>query len=332
VSVLVLTTGGTIASLPDPATGAKRPAVTGEDLVASVPGLAEVADVRVEEVASESSWNLTPADMLAVARRAGEALEEPDVDGVVVTHGTDTLEETAFLCDLTVRSDGPVVVVGAMRSPDEPSADGPRNLLNAVRVAAAPEARGAGAVVAMNDEVHAARWVRKLDTALASAFGSPRRGAIGRVTPASVELPWLPPRGFTAEPPDDLPHDVALVSAYPGMDGAVFAAALEATGATGLVVVGTGSGNVPGTAEDGIRAALDRGLPVVVATRVPGGSTGSGGYGSPGGGARLRELGACRAGPLSAGKARLLLMVLLAGGLSGKAAAREFEAAAATFR
>jgi L-asparaginase len=331
VSVLILTTGGTIASLPDPETGAKRPAVSGEELVASVPGLADVADVQVEEVASHSSWNLTPGHMLAVARRAGEALSGPEVDGVVVTHGTDTLEETAFLIDLTLRSDGPVAVVGAMRTPDEPSADGPRNLLNAVRFASAPEARGVGAVVAMNDEIHAARWARKLDSGLASAFRSPHRGPIGRVEPDSLELPWVPPRGFTIDPPDELRHEVALVSAYPGIDGTVIEAVLEATGAAGLVLEGTGSGNVPGSAVDGVRSALERGLPVILATRVPGGATRSG-YGSPGGGAAMRELGAVGAGPLSAGKARLLLMVLLASGLSGDAAAREFEGAAATFR
>ena len=134
----------------------------------------------------------------------------------------------------------------------------------------------------------------------------------------------MPPRGYTIEPPDDLPHEVALVSAYPGMDGAVIDAALEASGAAGLVVEGTGSGNVPGSAVAGVESAIERGLPVVVATRVPGGATGSG-YGSPGGGARLRELGAVEAGPLSAGKARLLLMVLLASGLAGEDAAREVE-------
>ena len=331
MSVRILTTGGTIASLPDPESGAKRPAVSGEQLVAGVPGLDRVADVQVEEVASLSSWNLTPAHMLAVARSAGEALAEPDVDGVVVTHGTDTLEETAFLTDLTLRSDGPAVFVGAMRSPDELSADGPRNLLNAVRVASAPEARGAGAVVAMSDEIHAARWVRKLDSGLVSAFRSPRRGPLGRVTPKSLELPWLPPRGFTIDPPVEFSHGVALVSAYPGMDAAVIDAAVEAAGAAGVVVEGTGSGNVPGSAVAGIRSTLDRGLPVVVATRVPGGATPSG-YGSPGGGAELRGLGAVGAGPLSAGKARLLLMVLLAGGLAGEAAAREYESAAATYR
>src|SRR5919197_701565 len=168
MSVRILTTGGTIASLPDPESGAKRPAVSGDELVAGVPALERVADVQVEELASQSSWNLTPADMLAVARRAGEALAQPGVDGVVVTHGTDTMEETAFLTDVTLRTGGPVAFAAAMRSPDELSADGPRNLVSAVRLASTPEARGAGAVIVMNDEIHAARWARKLDTALTS--------------------------------------------------------------------------------------------------------------------------------------------------------------------
>jgi L-asparaginase len=329
--VRILTTGGTIASLPDPETGAKRPAVSGEELVASVPGLREVADVTVDEVASQSSWNLTPADMLAVARRAGEALAEPDVDGVVVTHGTDTVEETAFLTDLTLSGEGPVVFTAAMRSPDEPSADGPRNLVNAVHVAAAPEARGAGAVVALNDEIHAARWVRKLDTGLTGAFGSPRHAALGRVTPTELELGPLPPRGFTVEPPGELTAEVPIVNAHPGMTDALIRAAIDATAAAGLVIDGSGSGNIPGSAAGGVSFAIERGLPVVVATRVPGGANRSG-YGSPGGGAALRKLGAVSAGPLPAGKARLLLMVLLAGGLSGEEAAAAFEAAAATFR
>jgi L-asparaginase len=331
MTIRILTTGGTIASLPDPDTGAKRPALSGEELVASVPGLEGIASVQVEEIVSVTSWNLTPADMLAVARRASGALAEPGVDGVVVTHGTDTLEETAFLADLTLRSDRPVVVVGAMRSADELSADGPRNLLNAVRVAAAPEARGACAVVAMGDEIHAARWVRKLDSGLASAFRSPRRGPIGRVTPSSLDLPWVPPRGYTVDPPGELTHEVPVVSAYPAMDAAVIDAVVEAGGAAGLVMEGTGSGNLPGSAVPGIRRAVERGLPVVAATRVPGGA-GRSGYGSPGGGAELRELGVVGAGPLSAGKARLLLMTLLAHGMSAEDAARAFEEAVATFR
>jgi L-asparaginase len=332
VSVLILTTGGTIASLPDPETGAKRPAVSGEELVATVPGLGEVADVRVEEVASESSWNLTPARMLAIARRVNEALAEPEIEGVVVTHGTDTLEETAFLTDITLRRDRPAVFVGAMRSPDELSPDGPRNLLDAVRVAAAPEAAGAGAVVAMGDEIHAARWVRKLDTGLVTAFGSPRHGPIGRVTPTALDRLALPPRAYTIDAPDQLAREVPLVNAFPGMDAAVIDAVVEAGGAAGLVIEGSGSGNVPGSTVPGFERALARGLAVVIATRVPGGGGGGSGYGSPGGGAQLRELGVLRAGPLSAGKARLLLMTLLAGGRSAEAAGHEFEAAITTFR
>jgi len=328
VTVRILTTGGTIASLPDQS-GVKRPAVSAGELLASVPGLDRVAEVSPEEIASVSSWNLTPADMLRVARRANDALAESGVDGVVVTHGTDTVEETAFLSDLTLRSGGPVTFAAAMRSPDELSADGPRNLLNAVRVASAPEARGAGAMVVMNDEVHAARWVRKLDSALVSAFGSPGRGPIGRVTPDSLVLPWLPPRGFTMDAPEALSEEVALVSAYPGMAAGLVEAAVAATGAAGLVVEGSGSGNVPASAVAGIRAVAERGLPVVVASRVPGGSTRAV-YGAPGGGAELRAFGAVGGGPLSAGKARLLLMTLLASGLAADAAAREFEAAAAT--
>ncbi len=180
-----------------------------------------------------------------------------------------------------------------MRSPDEPSADGPRNLLNAVRVASAPEARGVGAVVAMNDEIDAALLVRKLDTGLVSASAprGTRRSAGSSRT--KVELSFVPPRGFTIDPPCELAHAVPLVSVYPGMDGAVIEAVIDTTDAAGLVVEGTGSGNVPGTAVDGISSALERGLPVVLATRVLGGATRSG-YGSPGGGAALRELGGDR--------------------------------------
>lgn len=330
MTVRVLTTGGTIASLPDPETGAKRPAVSAEELVGGVPGLERVAAIEVEEVASVASWNLSPDDMLEIARRAGAALAEPGVDGVVVTHGTDTLEETAFLADLTLRADGPVAFTAAMRSADEVSADGPRNLLDAVRVAAAPEARGAGAVAVVNDEIHAARWVRKLDSALVSAFGSPGRGPLGRVTPAGVELPWLPPRAFAVEPPERMSAEVALVSAYPGMDEGIVEAVLAASAAAGLVLEGTGVGNVPGAAVAGIRAAIERGLPVVVASRVPAGAT-QAVYGAPGGGAQLRELGVVGAGPLPAGKARLLLAALLASGLTGTEAASRFEEAAATF-
>jgi L-asparaginase len=310
MTVVVVATGGTIASLADPETGAVRPAVSAEDLVRGVPGL---GPVRVEEVARVNGWNVAPETMLEVSRRAAAVLERDDVPGVVVTHGTDTVEETAFLCDVTVASDKPVVFAAAMRSGSDVAADGPRNLLCAEQVARSPAARGLGAVLVLNDEVHAARWARKQDSFRVSAFRSPGHGPVGTVVPGSVRIPAATRRRFLVERPSVLDRPVPVVQTYTGIEEGLIEAVLDATGAAGLVLEGTGLGNVPGTAERGIRAARERGLPVVVATRVPTGGTGAV-YGGPGGGVTLRELGVIAAGGLPAAKARLLLMLLLAAG------------------
>jgi len=298
VTIRVVATGGTIASLADPETGAVRPAVSAADLVATVPGL---GPVDVEEVAHVNGWNVTPETMLEVARRAGGG-------GVVVTHGTDTVEETAFLCDVTVESD--VVFASAMRSGGEIAADGPRNLLCATQVADA--APGMGTVLVLNDEIHAARWARKQDSSRVSAIVSPGHGPIGIAVPGSVRLMMRPPGRFLVPLPDALPP-VPVLQTYTGIEEGLIETVIDATGAAGLVLEGTGLGNVPGSCERGVAAALDRGLPVVVATRVPTGGTGAV-YGGPGGGVTLRDLGVLPAGSLSAAKARLLLMLLLAEG------------------
>jgi L-asparaginase len=301
MTVRLIATGGTIASLADPETGAVRPAVSAEDLVATVPGL---GPVEVEEVAHVNGWNVTPATMLEVARRASAG------GAVVVTHGTDTVEETAFLCDLTVEAD--VVFAAAMRSGGEIAADGPRNLLCASHVAESEAARGMGTMLVLNDEIHAARWARKQDSSRVSAFVSPGHGPIGMVVPGSVRIAMRPPRRIRVPIPDALPA-VPVLQTYTGLEEHLIEAVLGTTGAAGLVLGGTGLGNVPGSAERGIAAAIARGLPVVVATRVPTGGTGAV-YGGPGGGVTLRELGVIAADGLSAAKARLLLMLLLASG------------------
>jgi L-asparaginase len=298
----VIATGGTIASLADPETGAVRPAVSAEDLVKTVPGL---GPVEVESVAHVNGWNMTPATMLEVARRASAA-----GGPVVVTHGTDTIEETAFFCDLTVAGD--VVFAAAMRSGGEVAADGPRNLLCAVEVAESDAARGMGAMLVLNDEIHAARWVRKQDSSRVSAMVSPGHGPIGIAVPGSVRVTMRPPRRVQLSLPDALPP-VPVLQTYTGLEEGLIETVLDATGAAGLVLEGTGLGNVPGTAERGVAAAVGRGLPVVTATRVPTGGTGAV-YGGPGGVVTLRDLGAMTAGSLSAAKARLLLMLLLAEG------------------
>ncbi|MEA2445061.1 MAG: L-asparaginase, partial [Thermoleophilales bacterium] len=146
MTVHVIATGGTIASLADPVTGAVRPAVSADDLVAGIPGIDRFSP-RVEELAYVNGWNVTPEVMLAVAARAQAAADDDSVAGIVVTHGTDTIEETAFLVDLLVQSDKPIAFAAAMRSGGEIAADGPRNLLNAAGLAASPDARGLGAVL-----------------------------------------------------------------------------------------------------------------------------------------------------------------------------------------
>jgi L-asparaginase len=312
MSVHVIATGGTIASLADPVTGAVRPAVSADDLIAGVEGF-EAFEPRVEEIDKVNGWNVTPSVMLEAATRAQAAAEDDSVAGIVITHGTDTVEETAFLVDLLVRSDKPIAFAAAMRSGGEIAADGPRNLLNAAYVAASPDARGLGAVLVLNDEMHAARWARKQDSYRVSAFTSPGQGPVGFVTPGSVRVLRRPPRMPAPPIPARFDRAVPIVQTYTGMEEHLIESVLDATGAAGLVLEGTGLGNVPGTAERGIKAAIERGLPVVVATRVPTGGTGHV-YGGPGGGVTLRDLGVLPAQFLSAAKARLLLMTLLANG------------------
>jgi L-asparaginase len=169
-----------------------------------------------------------------------------------------------------------------------------------------------GAMLVLNDEIHAARWARKQDSSRVSAFASPGHGPIGTVVPGSVRMLMGPPLSVLVPLPDALPP-VPILQTYTGIEEGVIETVLDATGAAGLVLEGTGLGNVPGAAERGIAAAIARGLPVVVATRVPTGGTGAV-YGGPGGGVTLHELGVLAAGALSAAKARLLLMLLLAEG------------------
>jgi L-asparaginase len=312
----LIATGGTIGSLRDPVSGSVRPAVAAEELVRGTPGLDAFGHIAVEELERVNGWNVTPPTMLAVATSAQRALANPDIDGAIVTHGTDTVEETAFLCDLAVDSEKPVVFAAAMRSGDELGADGPRNLVCAAKTAADSQLRGVGAVLVLNDEIHAARWARKQDSFRPGAFRSPGHGPIGFVTPAAVGLVGSMPERVNVGLPAALGRAVPVIQTYTGLEEGLIEAVLDVTDAAGLVLDGTGLGNVPGSAERGVRVARERGLPVVVATRVPTGGTGAV-YGGPGGGVTLRDLGVVGAGSLSAAKARLLLMLLLSLGVTG---------------
>jgi L-asparaginase len=318
--VAVVTTGGTIASRVDKA-GAVIPVVSGAELLDLVPGVDEVADVELVDFARVPSWNLEPDMLLELARRADELLHG-GATGVVVTQGTDTLEETAYLLDLIVQSERPVVVTGAMRNNSELGADGPRNLYNAVRVAADPAAAGRGTLVVFNEEIHAAREVTKTHSFNLSTFRSPYAGPVGYTDTAGVVFTRRPePTPKLA--PTSLPRNVYLLKMALGIGDLLVRCCVQAT-VDGIVLEGTGLGHVPGTVVPAIRSAVDAGIPVLLTSRTFAGRV-LPVYGSPGGGHELREAGVILAGDLSGQKARLELMAALGAGLRGEELRTHFE-------
>jgi L-asparaginase len=306
--VHIVTTGGTIASRVEASTGAARAVMPAAELVAQLPQLSETAEVRVTEFSLASSWNITPAMMGELARTIRALQADPQTAGVVVTHGTDTMEESAFAVDLLTDGATPVVFTGAMRNASLPGPDGPRNLLCAVRVAADPAARGVGTLVVMNDEIHAARHVAKTHSSALSAFSSPGTGALGTVDARGVWLRWRPRRAAVL--PIAVPEPrVHLFHAAAGSDSLPLQAAL-AGGARGVVIAGTGSGNVYEGWDRAIRELLDAGVPVVLVTRCGAGRV-TPTYGGPGGGRGLWDAGVVPGGDLGGPKARIALMFAL---------------------
>ena len=304
--IALLATGGTIACRPGP-DGRMVPGVTPEELVASVPGLGDIASISVESLQKVSGFDMGPERMTEVALRARELLRGGAADGVVVTHGTDTVEETMYMCEMLAgeaTARGPIVFACAMRAGSEHGADGPRNLLNAVRIASSPVARGRGVLLSVNDRIHGAAWVSKLNTVHVETFESVRGGPVGSMQaeePAFVLDSPGSPRG------DGIRGEVPVVKAYTGMQTDVFDWHLD-RGVDGLVVEGTGAGNVPSPVAPGIERLLEAGVPVIVTSRCPYGVSQSP-YGGAGGGASLDDLGVFRAGHLNGPKARLALMV-----------------------
>ena len=310
-TVVVLSTGGTIASVYDPVQGGFVAALTGEALVKAVPGLDTLARVEVVQVANVGSTDMTPALWLDVARRAEAVLARPDVAGVVVTHGTDTLEETAFFLDLTVGSEKPVVVVGAQRAASEPDADGPRNLRDAILTAKAPASRGMGTLVVLNGEIHAAREVTKTNTLNVSTFLTPQFGALGTIDPDGVRYSRAPlRRQYIEVAPDATLGRVEIVTNYAGADGRVVRGILEQGGLDGLVVEASGVGNLSGALFGALEEVRAQGIPVVISTRVHSGRT-LPLYAGRGSGVTLAGIGCVFADNLSPPKARVLLLAAL---------------------
>ena len=313
----LLFTGGTISMKLDPSTGGAVPALTADEIVAQVPGLASIADFEVEEFSRLPGPHVTPDQMWRLARRAAAWLDRPDVDGLVITHGTDTIEETAYLLDLVLLSEKPVVLVGAMRTVSDVGWDGPANLLAAIRVAAAPAARGRGVLVVMDDHILPAREVRKVHTESSSSFATPEFGPLGQVDAGQVifrrqpqpRLTWSDPAAEPGMRVARLETHVSLVQAYTGMEADIINDVC-ARHPKGLAVIAFGRGNVPPTIVPAIRKAVEAGILVTVSSRCVAGRVAPR-YGYDGGGLQLQKAGAVLAGDLSGAKARLLQMVTL---------------------
>jgi L-asparaginase len=309
--VAIFFTGGTISMRVDPKTGGPVPALSGEEILARVEGLDQFAEFEVINFALLPGPHMTPPKMLELAQRVMEKLSDEKVTGIVVTHGTDTLEETAYLHDLVLQSEKPVVFVGSMRNSSELSWDGPGNLRSAVRVVIDPAARGLGVLVVMNDQLIAAADATKTHTEAVDTFQSRDFGALGIVDKDRVIVARRPPKREHIAA-DRLEERVEIIKLAAGSDGRLIRFAVE-DGARGLVIEGLGRGNVPITALAEVERAIRTGIPVVITSRCPRGRV-LDTYAYEGAGKQLKRMGAILGGMISSHKARIKLMLLLGAG------------------
>lgn len=274
-TVYLLATGGTIAgraNSPLQTAGYRPGELSVGELLESVPGLSTLAKIEGEQVCNVASPFITIDIWLRLARRINELLARPEVAGIVVTHGTDSLEETAYFLNLVVKSSKPVIVVGAMRPATSLSPDGPLNLVNAVHVATSPEARNQGVLVVMNDEIYGARDVTKTHVSQLHTFRSPDLGALGSISSGTVAFYRQVLRKHTIDTEfsvDQLPAlpRVDIIYAYLGADGALVDAAVQA-GARGLVLAGMGQGGGTKEQNEALRRAQAQGVIVVRSSRT----------------------------------------------------------------
>ena len=341
--VVLLATGGTIASRYDPKLGSTVASQRADELLKMLPQVADVAEIEVHDLATIPSYEMDLQFAFDLAGCIRDSLSRPEIAGVVVTHGTDTMEETCYLADLLLDSDKPAVFTGAQRAHDDPQSDGPLNLLNSLRVAASPLARGhgsigghasiegqgsiegLGAMICFNGAIHAARDVTKVHASAVETFQSYEHGALGEVDGNTVVIHRRPVlrRAFKI---DRLEQDVELFRVVLGMDLRGLEAAIE-RGVAGVVIEGFGRGNGPSRLAELVRLATRKNIPVLMTSRCPAGRV-QAIYGGGGGGRDLADAGAIFAGDLKGPKARLLLMVLLSGAASGTPIAQTVAALA----
>lgn len=306
----------------DPATGGAIPMLSGEEIIAQVPGLDQIADYDLINFDRLPGPHWTLQRMLELAAAIKEKLEDERIAGAVVTHGTDTLEETAYFLDLVLDTEKSVVLIGAMRNSSELSWDGPENLAAAVRVAIDPQARGLGVVVAMNSQIIAAAEATKTHTESTDTFQSRDFGPLGFIDKDRVILMR---RSFEREhiPTDKVETRVDVIKMFAGADGRFINFAID-DGARGLVVEGLGRGNVTIPALPAIQRAIEADIPVVITSRCPRGRV-LDTYAYEGAGKQLRRMGVILGGMLPSHKARIKLALALGAGWAPEQIRESFE-------
>jgi L-asparaginase len=311
--VTILATGGTIAGAGATGTQSayKSGAVGIDTMIAGVPGITKLAAIKGEQISNVGSQDMSFDILLKLANRINELGKATDVDGIVITHGTDTMEESAYFLNLTVKTDKPVVMVGSMRPSTAVSADGPLNLYNGVAVAADPQAKGRGVLVVMNDHIHAAHSLTKASTTAVQTFLSPLRGLVGVASYGKNDFYTTPSWKHTTQ----TEFDVSKVTQMPRVD--VIYATLDmspamidasvSSGARGIVIAGVGNGNMNAASVKAAAAAVKKGVPVVRSSRVTTGLVGRNVE------VNDDELGFIASDELNPQKARILLSLALLG-------------------
>ena len=306
--ILIVFTGGTFSMMIDKKTGGAVPRYSGEELVEMVPKAKEMADISCYDFGKYPGPHVTPEIMLELSRQIKLKLAENNYDGVIVTHGTDTLEETAYLLDLTIKTDIPIVVTGSMKNSSEPGWDGPGNLLDSISVCLNSNSQNIGVLVCLNGEVNAASEVTKIFSDEVDTFKSLDFGSLGFVQSEKVIYNRLP-RHLEHIETDKIITNVDLITVYSGMGEKFFNFSADSN-IEGLVIEALGIGNVPPAAFEGIKYVTEKKIPVVLVSRCPAGETDDI-YSYPGAGKHLHDLGIIFTDYLNGQKARIKLMLAL---------------------
>ncbi len=306
--ILVIFTGGTFSMMIDEETGAAVPRYSGEELLEKIPQAKEIAEVTCCDFGKYPGPHMTPELMLRLSKEIINQTMKDDYAGIIITHGTDTLEETAYFLDLTLKLDIPVVLIGSMKNSSEPDWDGPRNLLDAMQICLNENCKNIGVLVCLNGEINAASEVTKTYTEEIDSFSSLDFGALGFVQNGRVILNRLPRKLETIRT-EKIVTNVDIIKVYAGMDEKFFKFSAD-SGTEGLIVEALGVGNVPPAAFEGIKYAVEKNIPVVLVSRCPGGET-LDIYGYPGAGKWLHKIGVIFADYLNGQKARIKLMIAL---------------------